>query len=79
MTVTLLSKPGCHLCEDVRELLGDLAIERGFDIEEINIELDAKLFAEYRHAIPVVLVGGREIARGKIDERRLCDALGTAT
>ena len=78
MTVTLYSKPGCHLCEEVRALLAELAIDRRFTIEEINIELDAKLFAAYRYAIPVVFVDGREIARGRIGERQLCAALGKA-
>ena len=77
MTVTLYSKPGCHLCEEVRELLAELAIDRRFTIEEINIESDPRLFAAYRYAIPVVLVGGREIARGRIDtlelQRKLSD------
>ena len=79
MTVTLYSKPGCHLCEQVRELLVDLAVERSFTVEEVNIEGDASLFAAYRYDIPVVLVDGREIARGRIDERQLGEALGTAT
>jgi len=78
VTVTLYSKPGCHLCEEVRALLAELAIERRFTIEEINIALDAKLFAAYRHAIPVVLVDGSEIARGRIDERLLCEAVAKA-
>ena len=78
MTVTLYAKPGCHLCEEVRELLAELAIDGSFTLEEINIELDATLFAAYRYDIPVVLVDGREIARGRIDERQLCEALGKA-
>jgi glutaredoxin len=77
VTVTLYSKPGCHLCEQVRELLADLAVERSFTIEEINIERDAHLFAAYRYAIPVLFLDGTEIARGRIDERQLCDALST--
>jgi glutaredoxin len=78
VTVTLYSKPGCHLCEELRELLGELAIDRGFTIDEINIESDATLFAAYRYAIPVVLVDGSEVARGRIDERQLCAALENA-
>ena len=77
--MTLYSKPGCHLCEEVRQGLADLASDQPFTIEEINIELDATLFAAYRYEIPVVLVDGREIARGRIDERQLCEALGKAS
>jgi glutaredoxin len=75
MTVTLYSKPGCHLCEDVRALLDDLAAERGFQLEEVDIQTDAALYARYRYEIPVVLIDGREIAKGRIDERTLAAAL----
>lgn len=71
MTVTLYTKPGCHLCDDVRQLLDELAPERGFVVEEIDIERDAALFAQYRYEIPVVLVDGVEVARGRVDERAL--------
>ena len=75
MTVTLYSKPGCHLCEDVRVVLDELAPECGFGVEEIDIETDQALFERYRYEIPVVLMDGKEIARGKIDERVLAAAL----
>ena len=75
MTITLYSKPGCHLCEDVRALLDELAPERGFGIEEINIASDPALFAQYRYEIPVVSIDGTEIGRGRIDERLLIAAI----
>ena len=70
-TLTLYSKPGCHLCEDVRVLLDELQPSRGFVIEEIDITTRDELFARYRHEIPVVLRDGVEIARGRIDDRQL--------
>ena len=70
-TLTLYSKPGCHLCEDVREILDGLQPTYGYAIEEIDITADAALFARYRYEIPVVLKDGVEIARGRIDEQRL--------
>jgi glutaredoxin len=75
MIVTLYSKPGCHLCEDARALLDELAVERGFGIQEINIEKDATLYARYRYEIPVLVIEGVEIAKGRVDERRLVAAL----
>lgn len=76
MILTLYSKPGCHLCEDLRALLDELAPELGCTIEEINIADDPALFGRYRYAIPVLLVDGKEIARGRIDERALVALLG---
>ena len=75
MIVTLYSKPGCHLCEDARALLEELAVERGFGIQEVNIVEDETLYARYRYEIPVVAVEGREMAKGRIDETVLVAGL----
>jgi hypothetical protein len=71
MTLTLLSKPGCHLCEDLRALLDELQGEYGYQIEEFDITAHEHLFARYRHEIPVLLQADVELARGRIDEQRL--------
>ena len=69
--LTLYSKPGCHLCEELRTLLDELQPEYGFVLEEIDIKRDPTLFARYRHDIPVLLMGGHEIARGRVIARDL--------
>jgi hypothetical protein len=75
VTLTLYSKPGCHLCDDLRTTLVDLQGEYGFSIQEFDITRDADLFARYRYDIPVLLRDGTEIARGRISDRELLDAI----
>lgn len=75
MTLTLYSKPGCHLCEEVRAFLDELQPDYGFALEEIDITSNQQLFAQYRHDIPVLLKDGDEIARGRISEGRVLSAL----
>ena len=75
MTLTLYSKPGCHLCEDVRALLDELQPEAGFQIDEIDITSDRELFARYRYEIPVLMKDGKELARGRITDRELVACL----
>jgi hypothetical protein len=55
----------------LRERLDELAPALGFEVCEIDITRDLDLFARYRHEIPVLARDGREIARGRIDERDL--------
>jgi hypothetical protein len=69
--LTLYMKQGCHLCDDLRATLDELQPEYGFSIEEVDIAADAELFARYRYEIPVLLKDGREIARGRVDDREL--------
>jgi glutaredoxin len=77
--LTLYSKPGCHLCEDLAQLLNDLQPEWGFSVEEIDITRDAAIGARYRHDIPVLACEGEEIARGRVDARDLVDRLRALT
>ena len=73
--LTLYSKPGCHLCDEVRALLDEIGASRSFEIEEIDITSTDSLFARYRFEIPVVLIDGEEVGRGRITERDLLNAL----
>jgi glutaredoxin len=73
--LTLYSKPGCHLCEDVRDLLDEVAGEFGLAVTTVDITTDEALFAAYRYEIPVVTCEGREVARGRIAEAQLLAAL----
>jgi glutaredoxin len=75
VTLTLYSKPGCHLCEDVRATLEELRPEHAFALDEIDITTDAELFARYRFNIPVLLKDGKEVARGRITDRELIEIL----
>jgi glutaredoxin len=75
MIVTLYSKPGCHLCEDARLLLDELAPDLAVTIQEVDIETDPALFGRYRYRIPVLVVDGREIGEGRISERDVRAAL----
>jgi glutaredoxin len=71
VTLTLYSKPGCHLCDDLRTTLGELAAEYRFALDEIDITTDAALFARYHFDIPVLMRDGREVARGRVTDREL--------
>jgi glutaredoxin len=78
-TLTLYSKPGCHLCEDLAALLDDLQPEWGFAVRTVDITRDPTLFARYRHEIPVLMCGTQEIARGRVDARDLLNRLAAFT
>lgn len=70
-----MSKPGCHLCDDARKIVLEVAAERGLAIEEHNILDDEKLLAEYAEEIPVLLIDDRVHQIWRIDPERLRRAL----
>jgi len=77
--ITLLSKPGCHLCGPVREVIERVARDLGVQWEEISILDDPELTAAYQELIPVTLVDGVKHAQWRVDESRLRRALGMGT
>ena len=75
--ITLYTKAGCHLCDEAREHLEDLAADVELDLSEIDIRSDDALFERYRYRIPVIVVDGVERLEGRIsaeDVRALADA-----
>ena len=46
-TVTLYTRPGCHLCDDARAALEKLRTNHEFQLTEIDIETDDALHAAY--------------------------------
>ena len=69
--LTLLGKPGCHLCDDARAVLARVAAELGVPWDEADVTADDDLHAEYGDRIPVVLLDGREHGYWTVDEARL--------
>jgi glutaredoxin len=74
-TVTLIGKPGCHLCEDAREVVARVAAEVGAAVNEWDITEDAELYERYWEQVPVVLVDGEQHTFWRVDEGRLRRAL----
>ncbi|HEX5496758.1 MAG TPA: glutaredoxin family protein [Mycobacteriales bacterium] len=58
--VTLLTRAGCHLCDDALTALAALAGELGTGWEQVDVDADAELRGEYGDLVPVVLVDGVE-------------------
>jgi glutaredoxin len=58
--VTLYGKPGCHLCEEAREVVERVRERRPFELEEVDVTRDPALEALYRERIPVIAIDGQE-------------------
>ncbi|HYK32669.1 MAG TPA: glutaredoxin family protein [Streptosporangiaceae bacterium] len=74
--ITLLSRPGCHLCEDAREVISRVAGELGVRWTERDITASQDDLREYADMIPVTFVDGVQHDFWRVDERRLRKALG---
>lgn len=77
--LTLIGKPGCHLCDDaevvINNVLADFA-DRA-EVTKLNILEDESLFARYSEEIPVLLINGKVHNYWHIDPERLREALNS--
>ncbi|MCC2279806.1 glutaredoxin family protein [Streptomyces sp. NPDC002536] len=74
--VTLIGKPGCHLCDDAEAVIERVCGELGARWEKKDIEQDAELHRKYWEQIPVVLVDGEQHDFWRVNPDRLRKALG---
>jgi hypothetical protein len=69
--VTLYGRPGCHLCDEARDVLLRVREDRPFTLLEVDIERDDELFKRYLERIPVVCLDGEELFDFEVDEAAL--------
>jgi glutaredoxin len=83
ISLTLLTKPGCHLCEEAKKAIELVMFEFShensgnvqIELTELNILEDEALKNQYSEEIPVLQVNGATHAYWRIDSERLLLAL----
>jgi hypothetical protein len=75
--ITLLTRPGCHLCDTAREVIVKVAADLGVPWEERDITLSARDLHDYWDKIPVTLIDGVQHDFWHVSEQRLRAALAT--
>ena len=73
--VTILGKPGCHLCEVAATVVAVVCTETGATWEQISILGDDEMLVEFGEKIPVIMVDGVMIGYWRVDPEVLRVAL----
>jgi glutaredoxin len=76
-SVTLLSRPGCHLCDEARQTIARVAADLGIPWEERDITRSESDLREYWDKIPVTLIDGVTHDFWHVSEARLREALAS--
>lgn len=78
--LTLIGKPGCHLCDDAEAVVLQVMSEfaDSVTLTKQNILDDDALFALYSEEIPVLLIDGKVHNYWHIDPVRLRSALANS-
>ena len=62
----LYTKADCGLCEKMKAEMAKAGCDDLYNLEEVDIEADADLFARYRYDIPVLSINGVEAFRHRL-------------
>ena len=71
IAVTIYSRPGCHLCDDMKVLVRRAGERISLTLQEVDIAADPALEERYGLEIPVLFVNGRKAAKYRVSEREL--------
>ncbi len=74
-TLTVYSKPDCHLCEDAIAVLEGLRTQFDFELVELDITTDEALHRAYFERIPVLALEGEELCDYFVDEKLVRERL----
>ena len=75
MRLTLYGKPGCHLCDEAQAELERIRTEHPFELEHVDITVDAALYRRYGERIPVLELDGEELFELRVDADALRERL----
>ena len=73
--VVLVTRAGCHLCEQAEAVVTRVTAELGVARREVDVDADPAVAAEFGDRVPVLLIDGTEHTYWHVDEGRLRRAL----
>jgi glutaredoxin len=73
--VIVYSKPGCCLCDDVKERLEVLQRSRTFSLRVVNILEDPQAYEKFTEEIPVVFINGKKAFKYYLNEQQFLKKL----
>jgi len=73
IAITLYSRPGCHLCDEMKAVVARTvqAVSPEAHVEEIDISVDPQLESRYGAEIPVLVINGKKAAKYRVTEDAL--------
>jgi glutaredoxin len=69
--LTLYSRKGCCLCDEMKEVVREVAAKIPIEMQEINVDASAPLRAEFGDQVPVLFIDGRKAFKYRMTAKEL--------
>ena len=71
----LLTRAGCHLCDEMKRVLDEAMPRRGMEYEAVDVDGEGEALAalrgRYGDVVPVLLRDGVAVAKVRVERRQL--------
>ena len=79
MRLTIYSKPGCHLCDEMTSLVHRVIARHSkhteMSLDHVDISGNPELLDRYGLEIPVLMIDGKKVAKYRVSEQELLEML----
>jgi glutaredoxin len=69
--LTLYTRNGCCLCEEMKEVVRGLVNELSVEVEEIDVDGEPELKEKFGDEVPVLFIDGRKAFKVRVTEGEL--------
>jgi len=76
LRLKIYSKPGCHLCDEMKEVVHRTIVDQDISVEDVDISTDPDLLDRYGLEIPVLMIDDKKVAKYRITEAELRRLIG---
>ena len=73
--VVIYSRPGCHLCDEAKQIIAAAGCADDYTLADIDIESDQDLLRRYKNDIPVITIDGVEMFRHRLTAEQFRSAI----
>ena len=71
LELTLYSRSGCHLCEEMKAVVEAVSADYPLRLREVDIDTDPELRSRYDTEVPVLLINDRKAFKYRVSPRDL--------
>ena len=76
--LTLYTRPGCHLCDAMKDVVEEAAREEPVTLREVDVSGNVDLERRFGREVPVLARGDRVVARVRTTRAALLESLRSA-
>lgn len=71
MNLTLVTRSGCRLCEEMQAELEPLLEAHGATVSLVDVDASGALRARFGHDVPVLMAGDEVLCRHRLDSEKV--------